>query len=118
VPEDLVGTGSSAEPGGFKKAGILVGKREWYRIRLRGAHSWEGTAFPPDRKREDPRAEASRIETEEQLSELLVEGWTIVGVVATRPLHLFQNRVGILWQEAFNVFLERELRDEVYLPEQ
>jgi len=95
-----------------------VGKREWYRIRLRGAHWWEGTAFPPDRKREDPRAEASRIETEEQLSELLVEGWTIVGVVATRPLHLFQNRVGILWQEAFNVFLERELRDEVYLPEQ
>ncbi len=92
-------------------------KREWYRIRLRGAHWWEGTSFPPDRKRESSRAEASRIETEEQLSKLLVEGWTIVGVVAARPIHLFQNRVGVLWQEGFTVFLERELRDEASLSE-
>ena len=90
-----------------------VTQREWQRVRLRGVHWWEGTTFPPDRQRENPRAEASRIETEDRLSKLLAEGWTIVSVVGAGPILLFQTRVGALWQEAFTVFLERPLCDEV-----
>src|ERR1700686_3262892 len=55
----------------------LVGaatRREWQRVRLRGVHWWEGTTFSPERQRENPRAEASRIEKEDPLSKLLEEG--------------------------------------------
>lgn len=86
-------------------------QREWQRVRLRGVHWWEGTTFAPDRQRENPRAEASRIETEDHLSKLLTEGWTIASVIAAGPILLFQTRVGALWQEAFTVFLERETCD-------
>jgi hypothetical protein len=88
-------------------------QREWQRVRLRGSHWWEGTTFAPDHQRENPRAEASRIETEDRLSKLLAEGWTIASVVAAGPILLFQTRVGALWQEAFTVFLEREICDPV-----
>jgi len=81
---------------------------EWQHIRLRGAYWWEGTAFPADRQRENARAEASKTDTEEQLTKLLAEGWTMVSVVGAAPVSLFQNRVGRLWQESFNVFLERQ----------
>jgi len=89
-----------------------VVEREWRRIRLRGAHWWEGTSFPPDRNRENPRADASRIETEDELTKLLEDGWTIVSVLAARPILLFQNRVATFWQEAFNVFLQRKLSEK------
>jgi len=37
----------------------------------------------------------------------------MVSVVAAGPVLLFQSRVGALWQEAFNVFLERPLNEEI-----
>jgi len=86
--------------------------REWQHLRLRGAYWWEGTAFPADRQRENARAETSKTESEEQLTKLLVEGWTMVSVVRAPPVRLFQHRAGGLWQEAFNVFLERQLGEE------
>jgi len=42
----------------------------------------------------------------------LAAGWTIVSVVGTPPVRLFQNRAGRLWQEAFSVFLEHQVTDE------
>jgi len=90
--------------------------REWQYIRLRGAYWWEGTAFPADRQRENVRAEAFKTETEEQLNTLLAEGWTMVSVVGAAPVRLFQHRAGRLWQEAFNVFLERQVDGESRWP--
>jgi hypothetical protein len=87
-------------------------QREWKHLRLRGTYWWEGTSFPPDRQRENARAEAFKTETEEQLTKLLVEGWTMVSVVRAAPVRLFQNRAARLWQEAFNVFLERQVCEE------
>ena len=87
-------------------------QREWQRVRLRGAPWWEGASFPQDRRRENPRAEAARIETEDQLTKLLADGWRIASVVGARPILLFQNRVSTFWQEAFQVFVERELSNE------
>ncbi len=92
-------------------------KREWRRLHLRGVHWWEGTSFPPDRQRESARAEEFKAETEDRLTELMADGWTMVSVVAAGPIVVFQTRVGALWQEAFNVFLERPLSDEVHEPE-
>jgi hypothetical protein len=86
-----------------------VVQREWRRLHLRGTHWWEGTAFPPDRQREGARADAIRTETEEGLTKHLAEGWSIASVVAAGPVLLFRSRVGELWQEAFNVFLERPI---------
>jgi len=87
-------------------------QREWQHIRLRGAYWWERTSVPADRQRESARAEASRSETEERVNRLLAAGWTIVSVVGTPPVRLFQNRAGRLWQEAFSVFLEHQVTDE------
>lgn len=92
--------------------GTPVITRDWHRTRLRGMHWWEGTSFPPDRKRENARAEASRNDTEDQLTKLLADGWRMVSVVSARSILLFQTRVGALWQEAFTVFLEREVCTE------
>jgi len=55
-----------------------------------------------------------KTETEDRLTELLAEGWTMVSVVAAGPVLLFQSRVGALWQEAFNVFLERAVNTEIH----
>ncbi len=82
---------------------------EWRRLHLRGAHWWEGTSYPSDRQRESVKADELRSETEDRLTELLAEGWTMISVVPAGPVLLFQTRVGALWQEAFNVFLERRL---------
>lgn len=87
-------------------------EREWQHIRLRGAYWWEGTAFPADRQRENARAEAYTTETEEQLTRLLAEGWTMVSVVGAAPVRLFQNRAGRLRQESFDVFLERQVCEQ------
>lgn len=84
---------------------------EWQLILLRGAHWWEGTLFPTDRQREHARAEAFRTETEDELTKLSAEGWRIVSVVGAAPVRFFQNRTGRLWQETFNVFLERQVSD-------
>jgi len=92
-------------------------QRDWQHIRLCGAYWWEGTAFPADRQRENARAEASKSETEERVNRHLAEGWTIVSVVGAPPIRLFQNRTGRLWQEAFTVFLEHQVTDEVRGPE-
>jgi len=91
-----------------------VSKREWQRLHLRGAHWWEGTAYPADRQRENVKADELKTETEDRLTELLAEGWTMVSVVAAGPVLLFQSRVGALWQEAFNVFLERAVNTEIH----
>jgi len=90
--------------------------REWQHLRLRGAYWWVGTAFSADRQRENARAETSKTESEEQLTKLLVEGWTMVSVVRAAPIRLFQNRAGRLWQDAFHVFLERQVDDEGRCP--
>ena len=86
-------------------------QREWQRVRLRGNHWWVGTTLSLDHQRENPRAVASRIETEDHLTKLLAEGWTIASVVSVAPILLYQTRAGALWQEAFTVFLERPLCD-------
>jgi len=94
--------------------GFRVTKREWRRLHLRGAHWWEGTSYPSDRQRENAKADGLKTETEDRLTELLADGWTMVSVVAAGPVLLFQSRVGALWQEAFNVFLERPLHEEIH----
>jgi hypothetical protein len=90
-----------------------MSKREWQRLHLRGAHWWEGTSYPADRQRENGNADQLKAETEDRLTELLAEGWTMVSVVGAGPVVLFQSRVGALWQEAFTVFLERPLNEEI-----
>lgn len=91
-----------------------MSKREWRRLHLRGAHWWEGTSYPADRQRETGNADRLQTETEDRLTELLAEGWTMVSVVAAGPVLLFQSRVGALWQEAFTVFLERPVNEEIH----
>jgi len=92
-------------------------QREWRRVHLAGTFWWEGRAFPADRQRENARAAASQTKTEEQLAKLLAEGWTMVSVVSASPTRLFRNRAGGLWQETFNVFLERLIGAEGRLPQ-
>jgi hypothetical protein len=89
-----------------------VTQREWRRLHLRGAHWWEGTSFPTDRRRENARADSFRLETEGNLTKLLADEWTMISVIAARPVLLFQTRVAALWQEAFTVFLERDVKSE------
>ena len=86
--------------------------REWRHVRLRGAYWWEGTAFPADRQRENATADASKTDSEDQRTTLVAEGWTMVSVIGAAPVRLFQNRTGWLWQETFNVFLERQACEE------
>ena len=92
-------------------------ERRWQRIHLAGAYWWEGTAFPADRHRENARAQALKAESEEQVTELLAEGWMMVSVVGAAPVRRFQNRAGRLWQEAFTVFLEHQGTDTDGRPE-
>lgn len=95
------------------QARYQVTQREWQRLHLRGGYWWEGASFPNDRRRENARADSFRSETEAKLTKLLAEDWTMVSVIAARPVLLFQTRVAALWQEAFSVFLERDGSNEV-----
>jgi hypothetical protein len=52
------------------------------------------------------------LETEGNLTKLLADEWTMISVIAARPVLLFQTRVAALWQEAFTVFLERDVKSE------
>lgn len=52
------------------------------------------------------------METEGHLTKLLADEWPMISVIAARPVLLFQTRVAALWQEAFTVFLERDVDSE------
>lgn len=92
--------------------GRLNDPEGWHHLRLRGASWWEGASLPADRQRENTRSVASQTDSEEQLTKLLTEGWRLVSVVGAAPVRLFQNRTGRLWQEAFDVFLDRPAGDD------